>query len=245
MSFAIMTLTMLLFWALLALVVSDRPSRILKGKATKKLDPVDYQWGRGKDLSSLLNTADPEIPMLLVDTTWTTLEKEWEKAHPTEEQKLKAELEEKNELISGKSALIASLRKELEEYKRRLRARVREYESPIQMQSLNYDGSSTMEIRLSENATKEDIIDHVQNMAVEMAKVADIPGGMFQFPAFTVSVPRALKTYSSHEELVAEFEKRYKNGAFPTMLNIENEVRFNSGDNAHIHQATNFPTEII
>jgi hypothetical protein len=111
------------------------------------LHPSDYEWGNGKDLSELhpdfsIAALSPDYPELLATTTIAQLEKQWMEEHPTELQVQKALWEKQlelatdqalraDQLVKGKSALIADQRKEIAKLREQVNAYVQMVNPPF------------------------------------------------------------------------------------------------------------------
>jgi hypothetical protein len=111
------------------------------------LHPSDYEWGNGKDLSELhpdfsIAALSPDYPELLAQTTLAQLEKQWMEEHPTELQVQKALWEKQlelatdqalraDQLVKGKSALIASQQKRIAELQQQINAYVQMVNPPF------------------------------------------------------------------------------------------------------------------
>lgn len=99
---------------------------IVEYPCTTKLNAaVDYAWGEGKDLSSLLPDvplaySSPDFPELLARTTMAQIEEQWMRDNPSEVDHLKEQIEIKNKLVDAKSNLIAKTNQENADLRRQV-----------------------------------------------------------------------------------------------------------------------------
>lgn len=143
-------LSWILFMILMAMLLSSLywagNKSAIKREPIVTLHPSDYEWGDGKDLTGLITVdaiQSPDFASILADTTIAEIEREWEKAHPSEQRQAEkvwaykleqvvAELHKTEQLVDAKSQFIAKQNQVISD----LKSQIENYRAMTQVPNL-------------------------------------------------------------------------------------------------------------
>jgi hypothetical protein len=161
--FLLILMTMLLL-AFTADIVSRKRNR---KQVTVRLNPeLDYSWGDGKDLTALA----PDFAEILTTTTMAKLEADWDRAHPSIEDRLKARIKELEEQVRSDGKKIDALT----------------HNNDINTRYHYRNASPGTIINLPNDLTEQQVQEFVKKWTLQAAKKVKNPGSVLHIPEMKV-----------------------------------------------------------
>jgi hypothetical protein len=138
-----------------------------KKRITVRLTPeLEYEWGNGNDLSEL----SPDFAEILTTTTMAKLEADWDRAHPSIEDRLKARIKELEEQVRSDGKKIDALT----------------HNNDINTRYHYRNASPGTIINLPNDLTEQQVQEFVKKWTLQAAKKVKNPGSVLHIPEMKV-----------------------------------------------------------